>query len=206
MPFYTFSYLVDKTVFKVHSSRDTARLGDFFRFSRGIELGKKSKKISDSKHNGFRPLTFGEHVTAFKADARSWIKPENNKSVFKNISMYETKPKLLIRRVAGGIISAIDKTGAFVLNTVYVAIPKSETDLYAWCAFLNSQTVQKLFKATYCHDDRLFPYIRVKQLECLPVPKKSIARLSMLGKKMCSGKGTVQTMEKINNLVKKAYE
>ena len=93
---------------------------------------------------------------------------------FKDISLYNEE-KILLRRVTNLIQATYDNAHYVVLNTIYCAKLKNgiSGNLKFYTAILNSKVVAFWFFKTFCNTDKLFPYIRVSQLEQIPIPNAS---------------------------------
>ena len=143
--------------------------------ARGIEAGKRSPDISERPGPEPTPLLRGEDVdrhsivpaglfyAATAANAKAW----------KDRGLYEPRPKILIRRVAGEIKAAIDPFGHWTLNTLYTLVPKPGIDPHGLVGILNSRALSYFFRVVFLSDDKLFPYLRISQLERLPIPDLS---------------------------------
>jgi hypothetical protein len=140
--------------------------------TRGIECGKKSPAINQSGQG--LPLLRGEDVerycTKFNNQFIHFDKDEP--SIFKNMDLY-AGPKILLRRVASGLIAAEDKNKRLFLNTIYGIKINKTLSISFLLALLNSKLLNWWFNHIFLFDDNLFPYVRKSQLLELPI------RLSM---------------------------
>lgn len=147
------------------------RFEDLFSVKRGVEAGKKDDSILDYD-NGY-PLLRGQDVAMYTiTHADKYIDFDNtDTSKFKELSLY-TNPKILLRRVGNNIQCVYDANSYIVLNTVYCVTFKQgiSDSLEAYSAILNSKLVGYWFLKTFCNTDKLFPYIRVVQLNKIPLP------------------------------------
>lgn len=144
----------------------------FFNVKRGVEAGKKDESILDYD-NGYALLR-GQDVSKYSiTHGGKYIDfDENNTSKFKELSLY-LNPKILLRRVGNTIQCVYDENSFIVLNTIYCITLKHNYygSLEAYTAILNSKLVAFWFFKTFCNTDKLFPYIRVSQLESIPITK-----------------------------------
>ena len=144
----------------------------FFNVKRGVEAGKKDESILDYD-NGYALLR-GQDVSKFSiAHCGKYIDfDEYDISKYKELSLY-LNPKILLRRVGNTIQCVYDDESFIVLNTIYCITFKRNNlgSLEAFSAILNSKLVAFWFFKTFCNTDKLFPYIRVSQLEKIPIPK-----------------------------------
>lgn len=150
------------------------KIGKFktiFNVKRGVEAGKKDESILNY-NNGYALLR-GQDVAKYSIiHANKYIDfDETDTSKFKDLSLYQN-PKILLRRVGNTIQCVYDSDSYIVLNTIYCITTKSNTvtSLEAYTAILNSKLVAFWFFKTFCNTDKLFPYIRVSQLEKIPIP------------------------------------
>jgi hypothetical protein len=147
------------------------------KMTRGIECGKKSPAINQSGQ-GF-PLLRGEDVERYciKFKYQFMHFDKDDSSIFKNMDLY-TGPKILLRRVASGLIAVEDKKNRLFLNTIYGIKPKETFSIsflliFFLLALLNSKLLNWWFNHAFLFEDNLFPYVRKSQLLELPI------RLSM---------------------------
>ena len=144
---------------------------NIFNVKRGVEAGKKDESITDHD-NGYHLLR-GEDVSKYSIcyDDKYIDYDESNISKFKEISLYNN-PKILLRRVGNTIQCVYDNNSYIVLNTIYCITFKTDINrsLEAYTAILNSKLVAYWFFKTYCNTDKLFPYIRISQLNNIPIP------------------------------------
>lgn len=146
------------------------RFENVVQITRGIEGGKNDECITEIK-NKFKLLQGGDQ-TKYKVDFQNLYVDydENNVSKFKDLKVYFSE-KILIRRVANELISTVDNKNYLTLNTIYCC---NSTDknfpLKVLCAIVNSKIISFWFKKLFVLTDKLFPYIRVSQLNYIPIP------------------------------------
>lgn len=191
------------------------KLGDLFEIKRGVEAGKKDDSIVDypTKYKLLR----GQDISAYSINYnRQYILFDKyDTSKFKELSMY-SNPKILIRRVSNQIQATYDENKYVVLNTVYCMSLNTKNNfspLY-FVGILNSRLISFWFTKTYCNTDKLFPYIRISQLQCVPLaePEKltetNIARVvnEILTKKSNNPSADTSALEsEIDHLVYQLY-
>lgn len=149
--------------------QDSENFGKLFTITRGIEAGKNDSCITNV-YNDYKLLR-GEDVTAFNIDFKNLYVEYNSTetSKFKPASTYEGE-KILIRRVGNELISAYDNENYLNLNTIYNCKPlKKNVNLFYITALLNSSLLKNWFKKVFVLTDRLFPYVRISQLEYIPI-------------------------------------
>ena len=169
---FVFNVAANKIVMKLlrKIESNTKPFSEFFETTRGIEAGKKDVCVSTNK-NEF-PLLRGEDVSRYSIDfAGVYCKFSTSESAkFKPEALYRVPEKLLIRRVGNSLIATIDKNGFFDLNTIYNAIPKSPISLGLFVAILNSNLMNFWFKQKFVLSEKIFPYVRISQLNQIPIP------------------------------------
>ena len=158
--------------FKIISKlNNLPRLENFISIKRGIEAGKKDDSIVE--YNTKYKLLRGEDVERYLIKyAEKYCKFDlNNTSKFKEFNLYNGE-KIVIRRVSNTIQATYDDANYVVLNTIYCL--KLKTNKSGNCkyytALLNSKTIAYWFFKTFCNTDKIFPYIRISQLEQIPIP------------------------------------
>ncbi|MFQ5976627.1 MAG: Eco57I restriction-modification methylase domain-containing protein [Candidatus Heimdallarchaeota archaeon] len=136
--------------------------------TRGIECGKKNPAINQKGQGS--PLIRGEDVSRYcTAFSNQYIHfQENTPSIFKSKELY-TGEKILLRRVASGLVAAEDKNGRFFLNTLYGIKPGANLPLPFLLALLNSKLLNWWFNRVFYFEEDLFPYVRKSQLLELPI-------------------------------------
>ncbi len=196
LPFKVFSYIADPRLItalsKGQSNGTLVTLGAVVSWTRGAEIGKKDKSIVNNPSYDTYPVIFGETLNAYSARSAAHIRPNKAEpSKFKEYSLYGSIPKLLLRRVALLPIAAVDTSGAFTLNTIYVAHPSRQFEPYALSVVLNSAIFRAAYQQMFNSDDELFPYIRISQINHLPVPLAALCDpiLTKLGNEIAFNEG-----------------
>ncbi len=140
------------------------------RLTRGIEAGRRDPALSNSPQ-GRLPVLSGRDVKpGTVAPPSLFLDPGALPAHrLKDRALYETPAKILVRRVADRIVAAVDRSGAFALNTLYCLHPAEGVNPDALAAMLNSRLVTFWWRASFGADDRIFPYVRTGQLASLPM-------------------------------------
>jgi adenine-specific DNA-methyltransferase len=139
---------------------------------RGIEAGKKDECIFNYKKNkNCKPFLRGQDVSRYNIDRNNLFVEVDaiNSTKFKKASLYETK-KLMIRRVGSELQATMDKDFYWNLNTIY-NVQLIESNYEFMLGVFNSKLISFWFKRKFVFEDKLFPYVRVSQLETIPFPK-----------------------------------
>jgi SAM-dependent methyltransferase len=171
-------------------------LGRLFHGGRGIEAGKRGPGVRPVGTPGAVPVRAGEEVRAHRIDPPGraldpaafppgkWKAPELHRG-----------PKLLVRRVAPGLVAAVDPTDTPALNTLYLLHPRDGDPAlpYTAAAALGTEALARYFAVTTAAGDRLFPYVRTADLLELPLPppgSEALRRLGELGRRLAAGEGS----------------
>jgi type I restriction-modification system DNA methylase subunit len=172
---------------------DAINLGELTRITRGVEAGKRSPFITD-RNTGF-PLIFGEEVTPFCITwRRKWIQFQPNDTItFKPLTLYSQRPKTLIRRVGNELIAALDYDGRVVLNTLYVVATSEKVSPEYLTGLVNSEVIRYWFRNRFVLTEKLFPYVRISQLDRLPVKVRPTKELDILVKRLTEVYNSIQT-------------
>ena len=169
------------------------RLGDWVTVTRGIECGKRHPAVVREAGRGRERLLCGHQVDAYRTQPGSFVDlerlpPDRRKPA----SLFGRRPKILVRRVSDQLKAAVDESGAYVLNTLYILEPghaAGDHVCYLLSALLNSAILGRYHRLAFASEDLLFPYVRKSQLVRLPVPSRSVwdspegSRLSALARR-----------------------
>ena len=174
LPFRGLSYLVTSSRNKVidRMQRFGRPLGEIASlFTRGIEAGKRSPRITAKKRRGTKPLLRGEDVGRYCINyaGLQYDVAEAEEREWKNTDIYDQPSKVLIRRVANSVVAAVDREGFWVLNTLYSLVVESWLDEDMVAGILNSRLLSFYLRVVFLSDDKLFPYLRISQLAQLPI-------------------------------------
>jgi hypothetical protein len=176
---------------------------------RGIETGKNDGTIRTfARGKQYRPLLRGQDVERYAIHYQNlYIDVDiQNVTKFKNAKVYETGRKLLVRRVGSRLQAAIDDGQYWNLNTIY-NIQLKENDYEYVTGIFNSRLIAFWFKNRFVFEDKLFPYVRVSQLETIPFPKptkQNYLLIVQLVKQMMQDKKYLQ--EAVSDTEKQHYQ
>jgi hypothetical protein len=183
LPFHILSHLADDKfltpILDALDSKALRPLGDFVKFTRGLEFGKNDDRVIDIYSNNRStslPLHTGDSVEEYCATAHKRFIIQGDKDLHRTLkdpSLWEGEAILLLRRVADHPIAAITSPLFVALNTLYV-VHGENIDYYSTCALFNSTPFREIFTRLFSFDDRLFPYLRTSQLSRMPVPQKAL--------------------------------
>ncbi len=211
LPGGNLSYRADDAALVVVAAMDAVGrpLGEVVgRLTRGIEAGRRGHGIVPVGTTGSRPLLGGREVSRYHVAPPSlgYRPTADNQRQWKDAALYEQPAKILLRRVANRLEAALDTSGCWVLNTLYLVEPSPAMPAEALLACLNSRLLSWYLRTVYLTDDRVFPYLRLSQLRRLPVPPVSPAdagRLGELVRRRLAGETGVE--EAIETLVAALY-
>src|SRR5699024_6403678 len=107
----------------------TIRLQKLVDISRGVEFGLSSDLVKHENQNGdLYPIVSNRHITHFDIRPEEYfLKHIDDTKIYKDFSIY-TEPRILVRRIAKGIISAYEDRELLNVCDVYNLLPK-ETNL-----------------------------------------------------------------------------
>jgi hypothetical protein len=159
-------------------------LGAAFWGARGIEAGKRSEGVVVAGTPGAVPVRAGEEVRAHRvAPPSRAIRPDAVPASRWKPAALHHGPKLLVRRVAPGLVAAVDPSDTPALNTLYLLHPRDGDPAlpYAAAAALGTPTMARYFAVATVAGDRIFPYVRAADVLALPLPPAGSAALRRLG-------------------------
>lgn len=149
--------------------KDSIKLNQILKITRGIEGGKSD--IAVTKNNTKYKLIRGEDLSRYCIHFSDFyaIMDFSNPSKFKTEDVF-CGEKIMIRRVGNDIISSYDSSDFITLNSIYNCKVSDEkfNAKYITC-LLNSMALRFWFKKVFILTDKLFPYLRVSQLEFVPI-------------------------------------
>ena len=137
--------------------------------TRGIESGKNDDCITERKTK--YKLLRGEDVTRYNSKFENLYVnyDDTDLSKFKPLSIYQGD-KILIRRVGNELVATLDSGNYLTLNTIYNCKAfDNEVNLYCLLGIINSTLIKNWFKKVFVLTDKLFPYVRVSQLNFIPI-------------------------------------
>ncbi len=178
-------------------NRAARRLGAAVaRLQRGVEIGQRDAALAPGPSARTRPVLRGRDVAAFRcAPAERFLDPALLPArQMKELALYDSPAKLLVRRVSDRLIAAVDRSSSIALNTLYCLHPAPGLDVDALAALLNSSLATFWWRSSSGGDDRLFPYVRGEQLRQFPLPP-SLAGLAALGRRASRGEDVLAAID-----------
>ncbi len=84
---------------------------------------------------------------------------------------YYVQPKLLLRQTSDSLRAVYDDQGFFCLNNIHVLVPRRpDVNLRALLALINSEPVNRLYRALTMETGRLYAQVDLDLFGALPVP------------------------------------
>ncbi|MHB8418545.1 MAG: TaqI-like C-terminal specificity domain-containing protein [Myxococcales bacterium] len=165
---------------------------------RGVEIGQRDPALKPRPAAGLEPVLRGRDVSAFHCEApERFLDPSAlPPSRLKDLALYRVPSKILVRRVAAGIIAAVDPSGALALNTLYCLHPQPGVEADALAGLLSSRLATFWWRAATGGDDRLFPYVRAEDLAALPLPERPLDPLAPLARRAARGEDVRQELDR----------
>ena len=157
-------------------SKDFLKLKEIAHPYFGIQTYDKKKFVSKIKiDDTYKPCVNGKNITPYHLDNKfEYVKfiPEAIKSGGKQ-EVYENE-KLFVRQIGQHPIATFGDKGIYSLNTVYNIYIKNENyNLKFILSILNSRFISFFWKIFFSDSKTLFPKIKRKYLEDIPIPKTS---------------------------------
>lgn len=163
----------------IESQGGSKQLNEIASITRGLEFGKSTLKRYSNRNGDMVEVYAGEAIGRYsyyddysfyvdRADVELYIK--------KLDSIYLKYPRILMRRVDSVPICTIVNGGEdFInnLNSIYnIAIRLSSSEDYSKeliIAILNSRLCRFYIKSKFNSDEKIFPYIRIEQINTVPI-------------------------------------
>jgi hypothetical protein len=146
-------------------------LSNILELPRGIEFGSNSEKIFKEQNYNSHKIIFGKSIDRYNIDFENhFCFFEDNKSIFKSLSIYENE-KILIQRIRNlslkrRIVATYDDEKYLCTNTLRIGYLKSENyNLKFILALLNSNVINFIFLKQFLNKD-----IYSFQLQQIPIP------------------------------------
>lgn len=135
-----------------------------------VDAKRTMNIISKIEKDGLVRIYVGENVQRYKLDGENYILPHVTGINYKDAKMYE-QPKLLIRKTGLGIYTAVDYSGSFTTQTVYILKHKrNDVPLEYYEALLNSRVVYYYYLKTYGENEwKSHPYLTKQIIFSLPI-------------------------------------
>lgn len=126
------------------------------------QISKKQKKIVKGRQLKRYKLT-----NTYFFDSDSAVVFGGTKSPQK----HEQSPKILMRKTGDKLVAYLDTIGIYAEQSVYLLLPKSDTNLLFVLGILNCSLMQYLFQNCFITNPIAYPYIQHYDLEKLPIRK-----------------------------------
>lgn len=128
--------------------------------------------ISNIPYDDSLLIYVGENIKRYKIEGANYIRTNINGINYKNYEMYKP-PKLLIRKTGLGLYAALDYSGSFTSQTVYIlkyANTCINDPLEYYLALINSRTVYYYYLKVYGENEwKSHPYLTKQILFSLPL-------------------------------------
>lgn len=120
---------------------------------------------------GSKAIYVGENIQRYVIQGEFYIKPDIDGINYKTAELY-CSPKLLIRKTGLGIYAALDYSGNYVSQTVYILRYKTNTDipLEYYLALINSRVVYYYYLKVYGENEwKSHPYLTKQIIFTFPL-------------------------------------
>ncbi len=211
---YTLNPIIEKAYEKEHFS-----FGEICYINQGIALkGDKSISLKDTNNQDkYYKLLDGRNIKKYKLDWDGVYLDYDLDRIHscKRKDIFESKDKLLFRRVSSSLVFTYDDSQYFALNTLIV-VNKIDSNLGQNIKFIlglmNSKLMNYIYKNKFKSTKKVFSEIQARSVKELPVIKTSIENESLmvaLTDKIIKSKKQnpqVDTCELENEIDKLVYE
>ncbi len=168
---------------KIKVKSNTFELGEMYFVKFGMQLRDRKIYMNDvitKEKKGLitkfhRPCYTGKDVTKWfmnYSNLLAYFNREAKSGGCWDEKFHNANPKIIVRQIGKSPICAIDNNGYCCLNTVFMVVPKSnsDVDLKFILAVLNSSFISNFWKQNYSDLRQTFPKIKGSYLEKLPIP------------------------------------
>jgi type I restriction-modification system DNA methylase subunit len=163
------------------------KLCDFFEGHEGIHSGNiRDKLFLDSpRGKSCRKLIFGrDEIGRFRVSwGGKWVNYnsaviDREAGEYANLGhvRYFESPKVFVRRTGDFVMAALDRSGLFASNNLFIVLQKAagcELSLEALTGILNSRLITWFFRAIQPRVGKLFAELKINQLHLFPLPPTS---------------------------------
>jgi hypothetical protein len=193
------------------------KIGDYCDDMRGVEIGKDSEIILNTKDNNTVPFLTGEDISKYYLKSKKFLKLGVKNIKYKESFWYKS-PKILFRKTGIGINATLDTCDNYVIQVIFVLkIKKQYINILSYeflLGLINSKLVEYWYFKTYGQEDRkTFPHITQGKIKDLPIyitNEKNQKRFAKIVKNILElksqNKTTTALEQEIDNLVYKLYE
>jgi type I restriction-modification system DNA methylase subunit len=152
--------------------KSSSLLKDIISVHVGIMIKENKKLFSESRIGAEqKKIVKGKQFARYFLRNTYFFDPKKAK-VFggtKNPQKHEQTPKILMRKTGNQLVAYIDTDGIYAEQSVYLLLPKSETNLWFVLGILNSKLLSYLFQNCFITNPVAYPYIQHYDVEKLPV-------------------------------------
>lgn len=147
------------------------QIGDYYRISRGEELGKKGlPRASSPIPSGNVGVVTGSGIDRFIVPSATHY--ANREQVRKPFSNYQS-PKVVVVKTGNEIVATVDDHNQVTLQSVYNLHPLGKFSCEVACATLNSNIVNEWMKHLVTNQKKLFPQLTQGNIMEVPMPDLS---------------------------------
>jgi len=157
-------------------NKNSVKFGEIVNNARGVEIGKKSKLISQTKRSGYEPFLRGEDIDKYIIKKQVYINLSDPNIDYKSKDLYKGK-KILIRKTGLGVSAVIDEEYRFVIQVVYIFKIKQCKDYNEKfiIALLNSKLMEFWYFSTFGEKERkTFPHLTQGKILEFPIIPESL--------------------------------
>jgi type I restriction-modification system DNA methylase subunit len=159
------NYFISKNA-DVFSKINTIPLGELSVTRRGLEIGKD--KLIET---GIKECVTGGDIECYVTKKGKSVSEETLKLFTKPDDIFSS-PKLMVRETGNNFFSTIDYSGVLTTRSIYNTKIINEAYSYEYIAgIINSNLFRFYFNEFISPDTKVFPKIRIAQLNNLPIPK-----------------------------------
>lgn len=196
-------FMTDEKLALVERLRSIGTFEDAFECHEGVHTGNARETLfTKTKEIATVPIIVGgKELAPFRLDwAGTYLR--NNKSVlaadqYANLGRPEwfKNDKIVVRRTGDRVIAAVDQTGLYVSNNLFVMLPttKAISPEFLWgaAALLNSNLMTWFYRTVQPRTGKLFAELKLCHLRRFPFPKQlgSILELGACAMNGTSTKG-----------------
>jgi len=184
---YKFNLYLEASAKKLlEKLRSFKTFGDYFEPHEGIHSGNiRNKLFTDKKLDSFsRKLIFGrKEVQRFKIEwSGKWVNYNPNivdrkKGEYAGLGNpeYFDNKKIVVRRTGDYILAALDESGYYFSNNIFVCLPKgnSNLDMKYVLGILNSKLATWFYRTIQPRKGKLFAELKINILKQIPIKEIS---------------------------------
>ncbi|OQA02348.1 MAG: Type IIS restriction enzyme Eco57I [Bacteroidetes bacterium ADurb.Bin408] len=146
----------------------TIKLGEIAEIHRGLEIGKN--KLLDNEE---KECITGSSLNRYAITKIKYISRKTHNDFLKN-EAYFLSPKIIVRETGNKFYATIDYKNLLTTRSIYNAKIRKLNFSYDYIlGILNSKFLEFYFKQFISPNTKLFPKIRIVQLQEIPIPDNS---------------------------------